>query len=585
VLRIANCSGFYGDRFNAFHEVLTEGPVDVITGDYLAELTMLLLWRSQQRDGSGYAKTFLHQLRADLAEVARRNVKVVVNAGGLAPSALATAVRDAVDDAGVDLQVAHIEGDDLLPHLEHIRAEGNPFTHLDRGGSFWEDGRPALTANAYLGGWGIVEALGAGADIVICPRVTDASVVVGPAAWHYGWSRTDWDRLAGAVVAGHVIECGAQATGGNYAFFEEVPGLEHPGFPIAEIDEDGSCVITKHDGTGGLVSRDTVTAQLLYEIAGPRYLNPDVTTRFDTIELSDDGPDRVRIAGVRGEPPTDALKVCINTLGGFRNEMTFVMTGLNVRKKADLVERTVVRQMDQSVDLEFQLLDFAREDADLNVAATSHLRVIGTASSPDPVSKRNFAAPLVELALSTYPGATFTTPPGDAQPFGVYWPTLVSKIEVHEVVALPNGHRIPVEQTPGNFKADIDDPPFSWESMPQVPPSPTVRAPLGTVVGARSGDKGGNANVGIWARTDPVARWMSDWLTVARLRLLIPEVGDLEITRHEFPNLRAVNFVVHGLLDEGVSSSTRPDPQAKGLAEFLRSRLVDLPHSLIGQEL
>jgi len=585
-MRIANCSGFYGDRFSAFHEVLTQGPVDVITGDYLAELTMLLLWRSQQRDGSGFAKTFLHQVRGDLAEVAERGVKVVVNAGGLAPAALAHAVREAVDEAGIDLRVAHIEGDDLLPHLERIQQEGNPFTHLDRGGSFWDDGRRALTANAYLGAWGIVEALDAGADIVICPRVTDASLVVGPAAWHHKWRRTDWDQLAGAVVAGHVIECGAQATGGNFPFFHEVPGLEHPGFPIAEVDEDGSCVMTKHDGTGGLVSQDTVTAQLLYEIAGPRYLNPDVTARFDTIELKTDGTDRVRISGVRGEPPTDDLKVCINTLGGFRNEMTFVITGLHVQQKADLVERTVVRQLaQQDVDLEFQLIEFAVQDAPRNVQATSHLRVIATASTPEPVSKRNFAAPLVELALSTYPGATFTTPPTDGQPYGVYWPTLVSKVDVHEVVATPDGQRIPVQQTPGDFAADVADPPFSWDTMPEVPPSPTVRSPLGSVAGARSGDKGGNANIGVWGRTDAVARWLADWLTEQRLHLLLPEVGDLLISRHEFPNLRAINFVIHGLLDEGVSSSTRPDPQAKGLGEYLRSRVVEMPHSLLGQEL
>ena len=292
-IRIGNASGFYGDRFAAVREMLDGGELDVLTGDYLAELTMLILARDRAKDASlGYARTFLRQIEDCLGLALERGVTIVTNAGGLNPAGLAQALRELAGRLGLDAKIAHVEGDDLLPRAAELGFD------------------VPLTANAYLGGFGIAACIQAGADVVVTGRVTDASLVVGPAAAHFGWARDDYDALAGAVVAGHVIECGAQATGGNFSFFDEIADLRRPGFPIAEIAADGSCVITKHDGTGGAVTLDTVTAQLLYEIAGARYLGPDVTTRFDSIELTAAGPDRVRITGVRGEPPPPSLKVC-----------------------------------------------------------------------------------------------------------------------------------------------------------------------------------------------------------------------------------------------------------------------------------
>lgn len=570
-LRIANMSGFYGDRFDAPREMLTgSGRIDVLTGDYLAELTMLILWRSGlgKPDG-GYARTFLHQMRDCLTMVADQGTKVVVNAGGLQPARLAEALRELVTELGLELTVAHVEGDDLLPRIgELVEMDTTP-----------------LTANAYLGGWGIAAALGAGADLVVTGRVTDASLVVGPAAWHFGWARDDWDALAGAVVAGHVIECGTQATGGNYPFFTEVPGLEHPGFPIAEIEADGSSTITKHDGTGGLVSVGTVTAQLLYEIGDPHYLGPDVTTDFATISLSDDGPDRVRISGVRGMPPPQQLKVCVNTLGGFRNEMTFLLTGLDIDAKADLVRRTVAARIDlDAIDVvSWQLLRTDLADAPTNAQATATLRLVVKDDDRDKVSRRSFSSPLVELALATYPGATFTAQPADAEPYGVYLPAFVDRGEVAEVVVLADGTRLPSAQTPG----DADAPTPSSTPAPTDQPwdfaaTETRQVPLGTLLGARSGDKGGNANVGLWARSADAARWLAAVCDEAWVRTLLPEAAGLPIQIHPLPNLRAVNIVIEGLLEDGVSSSTRPDPQAKGLGEYLRSRTTAIPSTLLG---
>ena len=580
-LRIANCSGFLGDRLSAAREMLEGGPIDVLTGEYLAELTMLLLWKARERDpDAGYATTFLTQMEDVLGLALERGVRVVANAGGLNPAGLAARLRELLARLGLEGRVAHLEGDDLLPRLADLRRAGHELRHADTGRPLSDAPSEPVTANVYLGAWGIAEALRAGADVVVCPRVTDASLVVGPAAWHFGWALDDWDRLAGAVVAGHVIECGPQTTGGNYSFFREVPGLTHPGFPIAEVAEDGSSVITKHPGHGGLVSVGTVTAQLLYEIEGPRYANPDVVARFDTISLAADGPDRVRISGVRGEPAPDHLKVSLNHVGGYRNTMTFVLTGLDIEPKAELARRAVFESLGgeerfQSVDVELVRSDHA--DACRNAEATAELRV--TVKDPDARKVgRAFSNRFTELALASYPGFFTSTPPQRESLYGVYWPALVPARLVEETVVLDDGRRLAVSQPP---RAPLDGaPPESGPAGPE-PDGPLVRAPLGAICGARSGDKGGNANVGVWARSEEGFRWLDAYLSVERLRELLPETADLEVRRYRLPNVRALNFVVVGLLGEGVASSVRHDPQAKGLGEFLRSRTVELPEALL----
>ncbi|HEX3726092.1 MAG TPA: acyclic terpene utilization AtuA family protein [Pirellulales bacterium] len=576
-LRIANCSGFYGDRLAAAREMITGGPIDFLTGDYLAELTMMILWKARQKDSSrGYAATFLKQMEDVLGEALDRGIKIVTNAGGLNPAGLSAELRALCDRLGLKAKIAHIEGDDLMPQLESLVQAGHALKNLDTGRPLSELRAKPLSANAYLGAWGIVEALKQGADVVVCPRVTDASVVVGPAAWHFRWQRTDWDRLAGAVAAGHVVECGAQCTGGNYAFFQEVPGLEHPGFPIAEIAEDGSSVITKHPGTGGLVSVGTVTAQLLYETDTPKYLNPDVAARFDTIELAQEGPDRVRMSGVRGEPAPPTVKVCLNYLGGYRNQMTFVLVGLDIEQKAALVERTLRRELDEN-SFDTFAIDLARTDkpdALTNHEAAALLKVTVKSHDAKRVD-RAFSGPIIEMVLSSYPGLFCTTPPSEAQAFGVYWPTLVPASVPRQEVVLEDGTRIPIEPTAA---AQVGTPiKIERSPLPAVAAGPTRRAALGTLFGARSGDKGGNANVGVWARDKAGYAWLASFLTVERFRHLIPEAAHLEIRRFELPNLNALNFVVVGLLGEGVASSLRFDPQAKSLGEYLRSRVVDLP--------
>jgi hypothetical protein len=580
VLRVANCSGFYGDRGSALSEVLNDGPVDVVTGDYLAELTLLILFRAKAKDPSrGYATSFLRQLEPVLGTIADKGTRVVVNAGGLAPRSCAAAVRDLAAALGLHLPVAHVEGDDLLPRIDELRAG---LDHLDTGQPLGDRG--VLTANAYLGAWGIASALDGGAQIVVTGRVTDASLVVGPCAAHFGWGRDDWDRLAAATVVGHVLECGTQATGGNYSFWrEEIAQPVHPGFPVAEVQSDGSAVVTKHPGTGGAVTVGTVTAQLLYEIAGPAYAGPDVVTGFDTIELAQDGPDRVRISGVRGEPPSGRVKVALNMLGGFRNRMEFVLTGLDIEAKAELALAGLRDAYPHP--FEHVLVRLDQPDAPTNEQAAALLRVTVKDGDPKTVG-RAFSSAAVELALASYPGFTLTSPPGDGSPYGVYWPAMVDADVVEHVVVHADGRREVVPHTsPGPHASEEPEAAVSdssdatgWGAAER---GATRRVPLGTVVGARSGDKGGNANVGFWARSDDAAAWLLEWLDEAAFRAMLPEAEGLDVEVFPLPNLRAVNVVVHGLLGEGVASSTRFDPQAKGLGEYLRSRQVDVPVALL----
>lgn len=585
VLRIANCSGFYGDRVSAAREMVEGGPIDVLTGDWLAELTMLLLGKAMLSGRPGYARTFLTQLEQVLPTCLERGIKIVANAGGLDPAGCAAAVTELARRAGLTPVVAHVEGDDLLARLPELMRDGHRLANSDTGETLAEASVTPLTAHAYLGGLPIARALSAGADVVVTGRVTDAALVVGPGMWRFGWSGDDLDALAGAVVAGHVIECGCQATGGNYAFFGEVPDLAHVGFPLAELAADGSSVITKHPDTGGQVSVGTVTAQLLYEIGGPRYLNPDVTARFDTIALDQVGPDRVRVSGVRGERPPGDLKVSLNYAGGYRNSMILAIEGLDVAAKAELAEQAIWARVAGGKDA------FDTADVELVGSDPALLRIAVLDRDKAKVG-RAFSAAIVETGLASYPGFYALTPPGDASMYGVYWPTAIPAHLVPTRVLI-DGAEVwagPGRAEPGGAPGGAAEPPPDGTAErpveaaappPADPGGPTRRVPLGVIAGARSGDKGGNANVGVWVRTEAQFAWLDSYLTSERLAALVPSVAGRRVERHRLPNLLALNFVIIGLLGRGVAASTRLDPQAKALGEEVRAALADIPAGLL----
>ncbi len=605
-IRIANCSGFFGDRPSGAREMVEGGPIDVLTGDWLAELTMLILSRTRaKRPGGGFARTFVGQMEEVMGTCLDRGIKVVSNAGGLDPDGCAEAVQDVADKLGLSPTIAYVDGDDLMPRLTEL-AESGALRPFDDGVTYGDGslGDPSrfLTANAYLGCFGIVEALTQGADIVITGRVTDAAVVCGPAAWHHGWARDDFDQLAGAVVAGHLIECSAQVTGGNYSFFTEIEGRNEIGgrarfgFPWADIAADGSSVIGKHDGTGGQVSVGTVTTQLLYEIGGPEYLGPDVTARFDTVNLLDVNPNQVHVWGVKGQAPPATLKVAMNELGGYRNSFSVALTGLDIEEKAEFAAATFwdacPYEPGDFESITSTVVRTDQPDADTQEQATAVWRVTVKDRDERKVG-RAFSDANVHTALSSIPGMYGYGMPGAGSPFGVYKPGTIPSELVPQYVHLSNADGSwrtsqvdsvapvgePIEVGLAPIEVDVAAGVWDMESDAR-----TVEVPLGRLIGTRSGDKGGNANLGVFVRHDQAWPWLDEWLTVERLGELLPEAGELAITRYRFPNVRALNFVIHGLLQEGVAASTRQDGQAKALGEWLRSRIVPIPATLLDDD-
>jgi hypothetical protein len=578
-VRIANCSGFFGDRVAAAREQVEGGPIDVLTGDWLAELTMLILVRQRLKrgPGSGYARTFLTQMEQVMGTCLDRGIRVVSNAGGLDPHGCADAVRETAEHLGLSPRVAVLTGDDLTARPDLLGDAVN----LSTGEKLTELGLAPVTANAYLGAFGIAAALEAGADVVVTGRVTDAALAVGPAAWWHRWTPHDLDPLAGAVAAAHVIECGAQATGGNYAFFPEIPDLVHPGFPIAEIDADGTSVITKHPDTGGAVSIGTVTAQLLYEVDTPAYLGPDVVARFDTITLEPDGPDRVRIRGVRGDPPPDTLKVALTTLGGFRNTVGVMLTGLDIDAKAALLEQQLAPVLASVAHSAITRVRYSPERTELRISVVD----------PDQAKVgRAFSNAVVELTLASFAGFYPTAPPSDASPYSIYWPTTVPAAQVEQVVTLDGTEvaRVPAASPLAGSPPRVSQPPSAPEATSRASQvsrddaaGPTVDLPLGRLVGARSGDKGGDANIGLWVRTDEAWPWLLDLVTPDRVRTWIPDAAEARIDVYPLPSLRAVNVVVRGHLGRGVADNRGLDPQAKGLGEWVRAQVVPVPATLV----
>lgn len=584
-IRIGNCSGFYGDRLSAFREMLEGGPLDYLTGDYLAELTMLILGKDTFKDPDlGYARTFVKQAEDALGLALEQGVKVVVNAGGLNPRGLADKLREVASGLGLDPKIAHVEGDDLRDQVVDL-------------GLLHETYGSPLTANAYLGGFGIAAALTRGADLVVTGRVTDASVVVGPAIAHFGWTPESYDALAGAVVAGHIIECGTQATGGNFSGFLDLVSAgsispDRPlGFPIAELAADGSMVITKHDGTGGAVTVDTVTAQLVYEIQTTKYLNPDVTVDLTSLRLEQAGDDRVAVTGVTGSPPPEQLKVCLNYFAGFRNSAEFVVTGLEADAKVAWIKDQVEDALgsagaDRPAKVEWSGVRTVQPDADTEEGASMLLRV--TAFDPDNAKvSKGLTAPIIELALGSYPGFSVTRVPGPGTAYGVYRPAYVARSAVQHTVVHHDGTTEVVDD-PKTADTAID-PTEGQRPSPYPAPTDTLtrRLPLGTFVHGRSGDKGGDANIGLWVKNDGHPKyaervtWLTKFMSRRRVRELIPEAADLDVEVYVLPNLGGVNVLIHGLLGEGVAATARFDPQAKGLAEWMRSRLVSIEGNVL----
>ncbi len=583
-IKIANCSGFYGDKLSAAKDLVDGGPIDVLTGDYLAELTMAILFgqKMQRGEDKGYVGTFLKQINQIAKSCKEKNIKIVSNAGGLNPKSMAIEIEKILKEQSIDMKVAYIDGDDLMPTISNLKKSGEEFKNIDKGKKLDESGYSPLTANAYLGAWGIKEALDKGADIVVCPRVTDAAVVIGPAAWKFNWKRDNYDALAGALAAGHIIECGCQATGGNYAFFKEVESFDNVGYPIAEIYDDGSFYVTKHPDTGGLVSTGTVTAQLLYEINSPAYVNPDVIAHFDTLKIEEVEKDKVYVSGCRGSSPPDKHKVCINLAGGFRNGMEIILTGLDIEDKAKVFTDALFNSVGgrkQFDDVSIQLHRTDKENPNSNEEAMASL-LVSVKSKDQNLVGRLFSAKIIELALANIPGFFAQGGVKSSGPVIIYWPALVDSKHIKEKVHV-DGEEIEVIPT---SQLELEEIYYQKEpiKIKKIKKEDEKEIYFGEIYGTRSGDKGGCANLGVWAKNANSFAFLHDFLTVKKLKELLPDLNQYKIERFELANINSLNFYIHDILQDGVSSNDKKDGQAKSLGEYLRAKKVKVPQSIIG---
>ena len=582
-MRIANFSGALGDWVDAFAAAVHGEPVDVLTGDYLAEITVAHIaggyCAAQDREGLArhYIELFLRQLTPELRALELRGMKVVTNAGAFNPAGLAAAARAAIAAQGLSLRVAHVTGDDLLARLPELLGK-SPLENMDTGRPLAPLLERTVAANAYLGGWGIAAALAEGADIVICGRVPDASLAAGPASWWHGWKQDDWDRLAGAVAAGHLIECSAQVAGGNFSGFAEFPTPSRIGFPIAEIAADGSFVVTKRAAEGGSVTVDTVTAQLLYEIQGPDYLNPDVVLHVDSAALAQEAPDRVRVSGLTGSPAPETTKLgCLYT-NGWRGVLYAFATGGQMEAKLAWFERQM-RSIAEALALDeyyFDPLGVPMQEPATQAQATVAIRIAAMAADPGELAKLRQG--LTSFGLGGMPGFHAEAGP----PFAMrvdFWPTLVGQTEVHQRVVLDDGRSLDIP------------PPRTAAFLPKrrAAPAPepvrlsgkTRRIALGALIHARAGDKGGNLNLGVWARRPEAWEWMRASLTESKMARLLALRDEVSIERHELANLHGLLFVLRGYFGASAAGCAILDNLGKGVGEFLRTQLVEVPAELL----
>ncbi|KAF5611458.1 DUF1446 domain protein [Fusarium subglutinans] len=592
-IRIGNVSGATGDHPHAMSRMVRSGNVHVITGDWLSEMN--IAWNAitkQEVDPNlGYENGFYEQLDECLDDIMQRDIRVVTNAGALNTDALYDKVRALCEKRGYGgFVVAKVLGDDVS---DVVRRRDVQITHLDHPEQTLDSwGFTPCCATAYIGCWGIVQALRSGARIVICGRCTDASPVMGAAAWYHGWREDQYEELAGSLLAAHLIECGPYVVGANFSGFKDfLPELVDIAFPIAEIDPRGRCTIGRTAEGGGRVTKETVTAQLLYELQGHLYLNPDVVADLSGVHVEQESENRVSVSGVKGLPPPPTAKVMIAAKGGFQAEATFYINGLDVYEKAAMMKNQLAHMFKDSnfSRLSIELYGTPAENPTSQQAGTVSLRVFAQARRKEDIEAPKFKVPIYALRMQSYPGYHMnldfrTMVP---KPFMEMFPALmpVSAIEHRVEMSTGTSHRI--------------EPPAKTAKYPIVRPStethgpvdmltfgPTEWAPLGSVVHARSGDKGDNSNVGFFVRNDDEYAWLRNLLTVSKLKQLFGDdwfKGDPErrVERVEFPGVNAVHFRVLDNLNGGIASSDRIDGLGKGIGEYLRSRYVDVPKAFL----
>jgi hypothetical protein len=588
---IANCGGFWGDDPTAARRQVQGGRVDYLVMDYLAEITMAILQKQRRRrPDAGYATDFLTQLREVLPDCVERGITVIANAGGVNPLACKAAVERLAEEFGLAerVRVGVVAGDDIFDDLDDLLASGEDLVHLDTGQPLAAVRGRVLSANVYLGAAPIVEALRRGANVVICGRVTDTALTLAPMVHEFGWAADDWDKLAAGVIAGHIIECGTQCTGGNFTDWNLVKSWSNLGFPLIEARPDGTFTVTKHPGTGGLVSVHTVSEQLLYEMGSPCYLSPDCVARFDSVTLTQDGPDRVTVSGARGEPPPATLKVSISLAEGYRAFGRLIVSGPDSLTKAQALADILwdcVGGRDSYDDTATGFFAWNACHPALTDAEPSELIVqVAVRDRDEAKINERFGPQVVPRVIGSVPGVTMPSDQGRPRASEVigYWPALIPRSRVPVRVVIDDDEvEVRTEPLTGKPVAEPFVPaPAAVPLLPPGPPRP-ISVPLSRLCLARSGDKGDTANVGLIARSSAIYRWVLETVTPEFVRAYFGDVCRGPVQRCEVPNLLAVNFLLHRSLGGGGTLSLLADPQGKTYAQYLLAAHVEIDKALV----
>ncbi len=588
-IRIANAGGYWGDDLGQFRRQVELGPVDYVTLDFLAEITMSIMQKQRARDPeAGYARDFIAQVEATLDLLLTGGVKVVTNAGGVNPAGCRRAVIAAAARKGRAIHVAAVAGDDLMSRLDELNAAGASLDNMEDARAFAGVRERVSSANAYFGAWPVVEALRTGAQIVVTGRCTDTGITLAPMIHAFGWAPDDWDRLAAGIVAGHIVECGAQSTGGNFTDWRDIPAFASIGYPILEVREDGSFVVTKHAGTGGAVTVRTVKEQLVYEMGDPRgYITPDVVADFGSVRLEQLGKDRVRVWGVKGRPAPPSLKISAAYGDGWKANGTLIISGPDALDKSEA----------------FAALFWERVGVSFEATLTEH---VGASACWGPLAPRvdvpevllrlgvrdhdrakieAFSRMVPAVILSGPPGVAVTGGRPQIQEVVAYWPALVPRELVRPTLVTAAGERMldwPTPLHPMSEPPKLTLPPWpKAKRATKTGAKTTVTVPLSELAHARSGDKGDMANIGVIARAPEVYPWLVATLTARRVQQYFAGIALGAVERHEVPNLWALNFLLAESLGGGGTVSLRLDAQGKTLSHALLAMPVKAPQALL----
>jgi len=584
-IRIANAGGYWGDDLSQFKRQVELGPVDYVTLDFLAEITMSIMQKQRARDPeAGYARDFIVQVELTLDLLLEKGVRVVTNAGGVNPAACRRALLAAASKKGRTLGVAAVAGDDLLARLDELASAGAALDNMEDGRKLAGVLERVSSANAYFGAWPVVEALETGAQIVVTGRCTDTGITLAPMIHAFDWRPDDWDRLAAGIVAGHIVECGAQSTGGNFTDWHDVPRFAEIGYPVLEVSDDGSFVVTKHEGTGGAVSVRTVKEQLVYEMGDPRsYITPDVVADFASAKLEQAGRDRVRVWGVKGRPAPSSLKVSAAYADGWKANGTLIISGPEALAKS----KAFAELFWERLGLEFE--DTLAE----HVGASACWGPLAPPTDPPEVllrlSVRDQERAKIEAFSKMVPAVILSGPPGvavtggrpQAQEVVAYWPALVPRDLVRPTLVTEAGERsldwpTPLVHPAAPAKLDVP----AWPK-PAAERDEIVTVPLSELAHARSGDKGDMANIGVIARAPEIYPWLVDVLTAEVVKRYFAGICRGDVERHEVPNLWALNFLLGESLGGGGTVSLRLDAQGKTLSHALLAMPVRASRALI----